>query len=109
MTESGFDVLVNGGKKVEIGSTEMKDTSYPYVILGAGIDADGRNRGCIYKLGKGLWIGDECIVGAGGDYPGGRDEVEDINKDYYQATGIFIDLEDAVMYQYNAGTPQPIK
>lgn len=107
MTESGFDVLVNGGRKVGIGCHEGNE-SYPYVILGTGVNSEGRNRGCIYKLGQGVWIGDASIIEAGGDYPGGESSVTDINGAYPQATGVFINLKNGVIYQYNSGSPQPI-
>lgn len=108
MSEKGFDIWVNGARKVGIGCYEGNE-NYPYISLGVGVNAEGRNAGCVYKLGKGIWIGDASIVEAGGDYPGGAKGITDIFDDYPQATGIFIDLDSGVLWQYNNGSPNSIQ
>ena len=107
MSETGFDVWVDGAKKIGIGCFEGNE-DYPYISLGVGVNATGRNAGCVCKLGRGIWIGDTSIIKAGGNYPGGMDNVIDIFEDYPQATGIFVDLNSGVIWQYNQGTPQHI-
>lgn len=88
---------------------------YPYITLGAGNDEAGSGIGCVYKLENGLWIGDASICNIGGKYPGGKTSAEDISGTYtagngYQyscpnATGIFIDLVNGIIYKYEKGYP----
>lgn len=118
MTSDGLNVNVDNAMKVKIGSNEISKwiegtnevvtTSYPYITLGAGSNEVGLNKSCVCKLGKGMWIGDECILNEGGDYPGGTSKVENISEKFSQATGLFINFENNVIYQYNAGVPQAI-
>lgn len=91
MNETGLDVYINGLNKIGMGYTSgLYD--YPYITLGAGTDEAGTGIGCVYKLGQGLWIGDASVAKNGGDTPIGTN-----------ATGLFIDLENNIIYKYIDG------
>lgn len=98
---------------------------HPYITFGAGTgestDGDkytGKQVGCIYKLGNGLWIGDASACNVGGDYPGGQSEVTSLsptytdgkgyNRDGRNISGIFIDLYNGKTYKYEKGIPTQI-
>ena len=115
MYGTGLDINVNTSEnntpnwvtKVGIGYYSGNH-DYPYVILGAGTSEKGDGKGCVYKLGNGLWIGDACIVEAGGNYAGGESSASDISSSYNKATGIFVDLSKGKIYQYIKGVPSEI-
>lgn len=109
MTGTGLNVNVdtsdddvpNWSRKIGIGYYVGQD-DYPYIILGAGTNTAGDGKGCVYKLGRGLWIGDSSIIKSGGMYPGDKTTASDVSST--SATGIFIDLYDGKIYQYIEGS-----
>jgi hypothetical protein len=111
MSNTGLEVYVINGvewtKKIGIGYYSS-NYDYPYIILGAGTNEQGSNKGCVYKLGEGLWIGDAYIVRLGGKYPGGAETLMNVSDISENITGIFIDLNNEKIYQYIRGVPSEI-
>lgn len=109
MTEDGFNVYdSDGNDKIGLGYCGGL-VAYPYLTLGIGTGYSSSGAGLIYKLGKGLWIGDSVVVGYDGDYPGGQASATDISSltyyDFQHATGIFIDFQNDKIYKYIKGKP----
>lgn len=109
MTERGFTlstpVLGGTGDKITLSVNRAGGTYYPYLKLGVGTDTPAVGSGLLMKLGRGLWIGDDSICGAGGECPGGETSVTDISASFPYATGIFIDLQGDGIYRYINGVP----
>ncbi len=93
---------------------------HPYITFGAGTGEEtddnkytGKQLGCIYKLGNGLWIGDASACNVGGNYPCGTETVSDVFPTYLDGngvqqdgrniTGIFIDFVNGAIYKYEKG------
>lgn len=110
MAENGLDVKdPDGYSKLGTGYTAITSggstTYYPFLKLGVGSSDASSNAGLVYKLGGGIWIGDSSIVAAGGQYPGGGNSVANISSSYPYATGIFIDINNDLIYKYINGVP----
>lgn len=110
MSQNGLDVKDPAGdSKLGTGYTAITagnvTTYYPFLKLGVGSSDLSSNAGLVYKLGSGIWIGDSSIVAAGGQYPGGGSTVADISASYPYATGIFIDMNNDLIYKYINGVP----
>lgn len=108
MSGTGFNLWTALGFKAGIGYWSTDDCEYPYMILGVGTGSPGAGAAVIQKLGAGIWIGDGCIVSAGGNYPGGKSSAMGISAEYSGATGIFIDFNNDVIYKYIKGVPEEI-
>lgn len=108
MSSTGLEVFLGGVQKLGMGYFEgLHD--YPYITFGAGTNVIGSDKGCVYKLGEGLWIGDSSIIDKGGDFPGGMTvSPTDIAVSCPQATGIFIDFKNEKVYQYIKGVHSEI-
>lgn len=109
MSSTGLNVFINGENKIGMGYFGGF-YNYPYITIGAGTDSETIvDVGCVYKLGKGLWIGDASIIDKGGDFPGGMiDSPKDIAVSHPDATGIFIDFANEKIYQYIEGVHSEI-
>lgn len=109
MISTGLNVFsASGLQKIGMGYGTVNGTDYPYIVLGAGTGSSGSGSAMLQKLGKGLWVGDDSIVAAGGDYPGAANSVSDISSSYPHATGIFIDFDADLIYKYINGVPTQI-
>lgn len=105
MDEGGFTIYDDAGAaKVGIGYYSL-DYNYPYISLGVGAGYSGNGVGSICKLGNGIWIGDSSVMLYGGDVPGGGTIATTITSYCPQATGIFIDFANDVIYKYIKGVP----
>lgn len=62
--------------------------NYPYILLGAGVDAYGTDRGMIKKYSNGIWIGDSD--GVSGSTVG-------------RGTGLFVNFGQNRLYKYENG------
>jgi len=108
MSGTGFNLWTELGFKAGIGYWTTETCEYPYFILGVGTGAPAAGAGIIQKLGAGIWIGDGCIVSAGGQYPGNVNSPVSIAANYPNATGIFIDFDGDTIYKYINGVPSDI-
>ena len=111
--EEGYSAMESGGftvkdkegfTKIALGY-DTAEYTYPYVILGAGTGHISSGAGCIYKLGKGLWIGDSSALEYTGECPGKATTPTDVHLLLPEATGIFIDFEKDKFYKYVKGVP----
>lgn len=108
MSSAGFNVFdENGNKKIGLGCYSG-NWSYPYLSLGVGAGTSANGSGLVMKLGSGVWIGDSSILTAGGNYPGGESSATNISSSYSNATGIFIDFNNDIVYRYYEGVPSEI-
>ena len=108
MTAAGFNVYdSSGNKKVGLGCYNGK-WSYPYLSLGVGTGEAANGSGIVMKLGNGIWVGESSILTAGGNYPGGKSSATSIASTYPNATGIFIDFANDMVYRYYEGVPSEI-
>ena len=109
MSATGLDVYTAGGaKKIGMGYNTTADTDYPYIMLGQGTGYSGGGAAIVQKLGAGIWIGDDSIVSAGGNYPGNRNSAQDISGSYPHATGLFVDFGGDEIYRYSNGHVTPL-
>ena len=109
MSATGLDVYTAGGaKKIGMGYNTTADTDYPYIMLGQGTGYSGGGAAIVQKLGAGIWIGDDSIVAAGGNYPGNRINAQDISGSYPHATGLFVDFGGDEIYRYSNGHVTPL-
>ena len=111
MNSSGLVVFDKyGNEKIGLeyicGNGEDEETAYPFLKLGVGGNYKNEAAGCILKLGRGLWIGDNRggFLSYAGDYPGNASGVQNISS-YAKPTGIFIDIYGGKVYKYIRGEP----
>ena len=110
MDDGGFSIYdPQGNAKLGIGYV-TNGYNYPYVLLGTGAGYESSGAGLVYKLGSGVWIGEDSILPYGGKYPGGLDSVGDLSvyPEVENATGIFIDIEKDKIWKYEKGVPTEI-
>lgn len=109
MIATGLNVFNAAGyQKVGMGFASVDDTDYPYLVLGTGTGKSSAGAALVQKLGAGLWLGEDSIVAAGGNYPGGVNSLQDISSSYPHATGLFVDINNDVIYKYINGHPSEI-
>lgn len=100
MTESGLNVYAGFAQpKIGLGiKTEGYD--YPYLSLGVGSGTSGsQDAGLIMKFSNGLWLGTSNVLSSPGSTPPTGDS---------NTTGIFIDFEQDLIYQYLSGNKSVI-
>ena len=110
MDEGGFSIYdPQGNAKLGIGYV-TNGYNYPYVHLGTGAGYGSCGAGLVYKLGSGVWIGEDSILPYGGKYPGGLNSVQDLSvyPEVENATGIFIDIDKDKIWKYENGVPAEI-
>lgn len=108
MTSAGLNIYdYKGNHKLGLGCYNSNWT-YPYLSLGVGTGEAANGSGIVMKLGNGVWIGESSILKAGGNYPGGKSSVTNISSSYPDATGIFIDFQNDIIYRYYEGDPTEI-
>lgn len=108
MTDAGLNIYdYKGNHKLGLGCYNSNWT-YPYLSLGVGTGEAANGSGIVMKLGNGVWIGESSILKAGGSYPGGKSSVTNISSSYPNATGIFIDFQNDIIYRYYEGDPTEI-
>lgn len=99
MNAGGFDVTDRLGlHKIGFGYSESGGTTYPYVVLGAGTGTNSGDSGLVMKFSHGLWIGTSNVTASPGSEPSPSS----------QTTGIFIDFEQDLIYQYLSGNKSVI-
>ena len=108
MNGTGFNLWTDLGFKAGIGYWTTEACEYPYLILGVGTGTAAAGAAIVQKLGAGIWIGDGCIVSAGGLYPGNESSPVSIASKFPNATGIFIDFDGDAIYRYINGAPSDI-
>ncbi len=106
ISDDGFELwgVENGSGllKMKLSCFQGTNYLYPFLQLGTGTGSAGNGAAVLKKFGCGLWLGDDSLVSAAGDYPGGS-SVQDISGDYPHATGLFVDFRYDRVYRYRNG------
>ena len=90
--------------KIELGAGSLSSTYvHPYIQIGSGIKGDEKNtKGCIHKMGYGLWIGDSSTIDHEADYPN-TDVAPKDGDDTDLGTGLFFDFKNGNIFKYVNG------
>ena len=87
MSSTGMNFISkSGGNLVGMGFYSGK-WSYPYIVLGQGVDDVGTDKGLIKKYATGIWIGDS--------------DSQNSDEPSTYSVGIFVEFTTGKIYRYN--------